>query len=295
MKLRHIASNLKYAFKAVVLGRPYPYLTSVVVTDKCNLDCDYCLSKNNGVVNASYDELSDYMKDAYSRGVRYIYFSGGEPTVWTDNGKNLKDLVKASFDIGFLDAFIATNGTNPLDIKECLYYISMDGPSYVHDKIKMNSFGRIIRNIEKSKSDRLFLTMTLTRENHIYLEEFAREAASIGRVKGMLLNFFTGDEKLNLRFGFTREEKNRIVERILRLKKDGAPFHVSNSALEAVRNNNWPRPMTALELYFNKKSYVCCRDVGNNEICANCGYVTCIEIAQIMRLRPDAILAMLKL
>jgi len=295
MKLPHIAHNLKYAFNAVVLGRPYPYLTGVVITDRCNLDCNYCLSKNKGVVHAGFDELTTYMRDAYNRGVRYIYFTGGEPTLWTDNGKNLKGLTKAAFDIGFFDVFIATNGTSPLDIPECLYYISMDGPRIIHNAIKNNSFDKIIENINHSSSDRVFLTITLTRENHMHLEAFAHEVIGMKRVKGVLVNFFTGETKRYNLLGLSQGEKKIVIDRLLALKKTGFPLHVSASSLKAAIRNDWPRPIPALELYFNRQVFVCCRDVGNESICYNCGYVSCIEVAQIMRLSPGAILSMLRI
>ena len=45
-----------YGFKTFVLKKELPYLFGLVITDKCNLNCFYCESKNNGQYHFSYEK-----------------------------------------------------------------------------------------------------------------------------------------------------------------------------------------------------------------------------------------------
>jgi hypothetical protein len=42
-------------------------------------------------------------------------------------------------------------------------------------------------------------------------------------------------------------------------------------------------------------AYDCCRDVDNPAVCENCGYANCVEVAQILALRPSALFQVLKI
>jgi hypothetical protein len=42
-------------------------------------------------------------------------------------------------------------------------------------------------------------------------------------------------------------------------------------------------------------TFTCCRDVVNPDVCANSGYTNCVEVSQILNLRPSAIMQVLKM
>lgn len=283
-------SHVDYAVRTLVLRKRIPYMIGIILTDKCNLNCVHCLGKNKGQVHCAYDEAAAAMQEAFSRGNRYVYFSGGEPHLWKDTGHTLGDLISLAKDIGFFDVFVATNGTHPLTRKDCLYYISIDGVPEVHDEIRGESFRAIMKNIEDSPSRRIYVTITITKRNHLILEEFARDIAEIGKVRGILINFFTGDDYHVEDHGLSPDEKSRVIDSLIKLKHEGLPFEISYSALEAIRKNDWKRPIASLELFLNGRVYTCCRDYGQQEICNNCGYGECVEISQILKLRPDALM-----
>lgn len=294
MKFNELTSHAAYAVRTLILRQSIPYMIGMVLTDKCNLNCVHCLGKNKGEVDCTYDEVETALKEAYARGNRYVYFTGGEPHCWEDKKWRFEDLVILANQIGFFDAFVATNGTFPLSLKDCLYYISVDGPAELHDQIRGRSYETIMENIADSASDRNYVTFTVTKKNSAFLEEFARGIVKNKKVKGILINFFTGTDSNVQLHGLSPEEKGNVIDLIVKLKKQGLPFQISGSALEALRKNNWRRPISSLELFLNGKVFTCCRDVGNQEICNNCGYGECVEISQILELKPDAIMRVFK-
>lgn len=82
---------------------------------------------------------------------------------------------------------------------------------------------------------------------------------------------------------------HRAVDAIEALQERGVPFCISRAALETMRRNDWPRPLPYVEMYCNGTIHTCCRDVGNPDVCAHCGYGINMEITQILRLRPGAL------
>lgn len=294
MNSKVLFSHIKYAADTLLLRKPRSYMIGMIITDRCNLNCIHCLGRNKGLIHSSYKEIAVEMKRAYARGNRYIYFSGGEPHCWEDGDHNFHDLIKLAKTIGYFDIFVATNGTFPLTMKDCLYYISIDGPVDIHNQIRCGSYNTVMTNIDNSLSGRNYVTFTVTKKNFKFIEEFAREISAISKIKGIYINFFTGDDEQVNAYGLTRCEKESAINTIIRLKREGLPFEISYSALESIRRNNWKRPLSAVEVFLNGKIYSCCRHHGNDEVCKNCGFGETVEISQIMRLRPDAVMRLFK-
>jgi sulfatase maturation enzyme AslB (radical SAM superfamily) len=138
-------SWLSYGFKTFILKNEQPYLFGMVITDRCNLNCFYCESKNSGRYHFSYDHAKATIEDAYKRGHRSLYFTGGEPMVWEDKGHTIEELIQFSRKTGFLEIFIFTNGTIPLNIKHCNYIVTVDGPKEIHNKIRDNTCDKILK------------------------------------------------------------------------------------------------------------------------------------------------------
>ena len=51
------------------------------------------------------------MQWLYAEGVRILFFYGGEPFLWRNQGHTLRDLVIEAKQIGFLLVNVVTNGT----------------------------------------------------------------------------------------------------------------------------------------------------------------------------------------
>ena len=73
------------------------------------------------------------------------------------------------------------------------------------------------------------------------------------------------------------------------LREQGYPIVLSRAAYRALRNNDWKRPISQIQLYTKDRLFTCCRDIGNPSVCENCGYANCVEISQILALKPSAL------
>lgn len=290
-----IANWLGYGFKTFVLRKELPYLFGLVITDKCNLDCFYCESKNSGLYHFTYSEALRVIKEAYERGHRSLYFTGGEPMVWEDGGHSLSELVDYAGKLGFLEIFIFTNGTIPLTLKGCKYIVTVDGPKEVHDSIRSKTYDLVIKNARESVTESVFASITFSKANAQYLDEFVKETAALGIFKGISFNFLTHCPEIVEEHGLVQKEKEILLERIWELKKQGYPIVLSRAAYKALLKNNWKRPIPQIELGTNKKIFTCCRDIDNPSVCDNCGYVNCVEISQILALKPSAMMQVMKM
>jgi MoaA/NifB/PqqE/SkfB family radical SAM enzyme len=281
---------MRYGFNTFVLGRKIPYLFGLEVSDRCNLDCFYCEGKNKGRYHFTYDQACEALEDAYLRGHRALYFTGGEPMIWEDGGRSMADLVQHAKDLGFNEIFIYTNGTRPLKISHCKYFVTVDGPRAVHNRIRGGTYDQIMENVRTAVTPAVFASITLTAANVDHLETYVREITETKLFAGICFNLLTHWPDIVARYGFSITERKAVLDRVWALKRQGYPIILSAAAYHALKNNDWKRP---LPHFFNDTAtteiYTCCRDVGNKAICDNCGYVNCAEVSQILALKPSAI------
>ena len=64
--------------------KPLPIWTHLWVTEKCNLDCDYCYVSDNDSEDPSTEDLMERIDHAADLGSAVIAFMGGEPTLRHD-------------------------------------------------------------------------------------------------------------------------------------------------------------------------------------------------------------------
>jgi len=277
-----------YGFKTFVLKKELPYLFGLVITDKCNLNCFYCESKNSGQYHFSYKQAKDTIDDAYQRGHRSIYFTGGEPMIWEDNSHSLEELIKYAREVGFLEVFIFTNGTFPLTIEQCNYIVTIDGPKKIHDQIRNNSYELVLKNVENAVTKAVFASITFSKANYQYLEQFVKDVTETQLFQGISFNLLTHWPEIVAEQGVSPEERKHLLDKIWTLKKEGYPIVLSKAAYKGLRNNNWKRPIPQIELGTRDRIFTCCRDVDNPTVCENCGYANCVEVAQILAMKPSA-------
>jgi Fe-coproporphyrin III synthase len=293
MKFRHYLGALSYAFQIFVLKRKLPYLVGMVITDHCNLACFYCNS--SGRFQFSYHQAKDALLQAYKRGNRTLYFTGGEPMIWQDGTAHLSDIVHYAHKLGFQEIFIFTNGTIPLTIPHCSYIVTIDGPKHIHEQIRQNSYTGIIDNVRQAVTSKIFASITVTQANAAYLDDYVKEICALDIFCGISFNFLTQKPEIVRQYGFLPGDRTYILDKIWGLKQAGYPIVLSRAAYLAMRNNDWRRPIRQIELCTPDKTYTCCRDVGNPEVCVNCGYANCVEVSQILDLKPSAIMQVLKM
>ena len=69
----------------------------------------------------------------------------------------------------------------------------------------------------------------------------------------------------------------------------------TRAAYQALRANDWKRPIPQIELGTRDRVFTCRRDVENPSVCATCGYANCVEVSQILALKPSAIWQVMRL
>ncbi len=287
--------HTRYAFRTYVLRQELPYLFGLVITDLCNLDCFYCESKNSGGYHFSLEQALHTLEEAYGRGHRSLYFTGGEPMLWEDGGRGLAFLVDHARSLGFADIYIFTNGTVPLDIAGCSYIVTIDGPKEVHDRIRGGTYERVVQNVREAVTPAIFASITFNRDNVEFCERFVREISELHLFRGISFNLLTHWPEIVASHGIAGDERVELLDRLWRLKREGYPIAVSRAAYRALRSNRWKRPIPQIELGTRDRIFTCCRDVDNPEVCATCGYASCVEVAQILALKPSALWQVLRL
>ena len=286
--MKRYASYFRYALETFVLRRTRPYLFILVIGDKCNLNCFYCDSQNSGMYDLDYDSAANLLKSAYARGNRALVLTGGEPMLWRSNGATLVDIVKLASDIGFFDIAVFTNGTFPLVAEGCRYIVTVDGTREIHESIRPGTYDLIHQHAREAKGP-VMASITLTKANAPYLEQIVESIASAGCFRAITFNLLTHRPDVLARLGVCGKDRQQLLDRIWRLKRDGYPIMLSRAAFRALRTNSWKRPIAQIELGTRQQMFTCCRDVVHPEVCDNCGYSSCVEISQILRGRPSAL------
>lgn len=264
----------------------------IVITDRCNLNCAGCRVANNNGTEISFKQIEKVLRDFYSNGIRSLYIEGGEPFLWRDGDKDLEDILILARKKGFHFTSIYTNGTLPLRSSADVLFVSLDGPKEINDMLRGGGYDKIMENIRSSKHKKIIINCTINSRNHEHIEEFCRTIKTIPQIKGIFFFFHTpyyGKDELFL----THKERRKIIKRILALKNKYRILN-SRSVLMAAFRNDWNRPLYTCELYAEGKTYKCCRSIGNDDVCRECGYLAGPELSSILRLNPGAILEALK-
>ena len=290
-----LASHLAYAIRTVILRQRRPYLFGLVITDACNLDCYYCESKNSGRYHYTADAARAALRAAYARGHRALYFTGGEPMLWTDDGCDLADMVRYARALGFHEVFVFTNGTVPLTIPACSYIVTLDGTRATHDRIRGGTYDAILRNVAQAGTTAVFASITFTKSNLSCLDTFVDEITALGLFRGISFNLLTHWPAVVAEHGVSGPARVALLDRLWALKQQGYPIVLSRAAYQALRNNDWARPIPLIELGTRDRVFACCRDVDNPSVCATCGYANCVEVSQILAWKPSAILQALRM
>jgi len=156
------ANKLTTTFLSSQQHRPLPYLMDIAVTDKCNLNCDFCsfVGKEKKEPIFSKKELIDVINEAVMMGVSSVNFVGGEPLLRSDlsevirsidqkntitgiftNGYFLEEKARELKKAGLTSVKVSIDSANPLE----------------HDKRRSKNglFEKAIRGLIKAKKEGL--------------------------------------------------------------------------------------------------------------------------------------------
>lgn len=256
-----------------------PLIGSIILTDKCNLSCRHCAVSNITSVIYPHAQITSEMNTLFREGVLILFFYGGEPFLWEDQGASLKTLVAEARKIGFLLVNVVTNGTLGLELPEAdAVMVSLDGIRENHNTIRGNTYDTVLENIRNSSTDNIYIYMAINQINKGDIEAVCTIARDTPHVRAVSFNFHTpypGTEYLQL----SREEKHNCCSRIAQQMDEGYPVLNIKSALPYIADNVIRSPCRQCVIMENGQEWLCGRCIEIGGLCGNCGYFFAAEFS----------------
>lgn len=293
--LKNIKSLSVFFLRTKLLRQKVPLLASFKLLYQCNLSCLVCpyhLRKKEENACIDFDSAVEVMNHLKERGCQIIVFEGGEPLMWKDREHSFSDLVSYAKE-KFMCTAVTTNGTFLLDVPTDIVWVSIDGIREIHNRLRSNSFDRVIENIRNTSHKKVFVHFTANRLNQHNIEKLFTELNAIKTVKGITLQlvypYNQGEKDLSL----SREERKTVIEKAIKLKKEGMPVLNSTGRLKAMIDNTWkchdgilinvdPDASITSGCYVKNRGKVYCKD---------CGFTPVAEASGALDLRPGSLFA----
>lgn len=283
MELRSLLQLAYVGATTILLKRKRPLVGSIILTDKCNLACKHCAVSNITSIIYPYAQIRAEMQGLYTEGVRILFFYGGEPFLWRNQGRTLRDLVIEAKQIGFLLVNVVTNGTLQVDLPEAdLVMVSLDGGKEKHNAIRGETYDRILANIEQASKENVCLYMAINQINKGDIKAVCETAVRTKNVKAVSFNFHTpypGTEQLKL----SRADKQVCADKIAQLIDAGYPILNLKSALPYIVDNTFSTPCYQCVVVENGGKCVCGRCIGIEGLCAECGFFFAAEFSLLFK------------
>ena len=287
-----LAFYTSFVWRFVVLRRPEPLIYGIALTDRCNLACQGCRVSNTGRPDMAWERLVDTMRSAWRRGFRELYFGGGEPLLWRDGTLTLEDAILEAKRIGFFHVHVYTNGTLGLDTSADLVWVSMDGLPATFELRRGDHFNQVEDAVRQGQHPKVAIIYVIDRLTAAGIEPFLRWVQDTKfPVIGVMFYFHTpyyGRDELFLNC----QERLPIIDQLLAYLRNGLPIINSRAGLLALQSGDWQRRLPVAYVADVDGEFVCCR--ASDDVCADCGYAACTELTEFQRLRPSAILGMLR-
>jgi MoaA/NifB/PqqE/SkfB family radical SAM enzyme len=265
-----------------------PFIAGMVLNNECNLKCSQCFLQSEEKNSLTFQQISDGLDELYTRGIRSIAITGGEPFMWKDGKHNLNDIISLMYKKKFLVTSVYTNGTFAINTITDNVFVSIDGNETTTNKLRGPIFNNVINNIKGSKHPQIFINYTINSKNHQEIEQFCQYIKAIPNIKGIFFYFYTPYNSIDDLF-LSRDKKIEIAKNLILLKNK---YKILNSfaALKDFINDNWNRPSDVCLVYSDKGEIVsCCRAIKNKEACDNCGYLGYLEVIDITKFKMSAI------
>ena len=281
-----------FVWRYVILQRQEPLIYGIALTDRCNLACLGCHVSNTGRPDMTWNQLVTIMQDAWKRGYRELYFSGGEPMLWRDADHTIKDAIAEAKQTGFFHVHVYTNGLLGIETSADLIWVSMDGLPGVFDKRRGDHFHQVEHAVRTCLHPKVAVIYVIDRNTEEGIEPFLQWVTETKfPIIGVMFYFHTpyyGRDELFL----TAEERAPIIDRLLGCVDARLPILNSKASLLALKSGNWPRrPKIASVVDVDGES-ICCR--ASDEAYKDCGYTACIELVEFQRLRLSAVIGMMR-
>ncbi|MGA1842460.1 MAG: radical SAM protein [bacterium] len=236
MKTAWFFCFLKYYIMTRYFGKRNPLLAGFKITHKCNLKCHHCPFWHQNLPQMRFLEIKEILRSLHDMGIRILLIEGGEPFLWRDGDYTLQDVVHEAKKY-FYSVGVTTNGTISTDVDSNSLWVSLDGLKDTHNRIRgQEIFDTVIKNIESCKHPNLYVNTTINKINWQEIPELVKFIK--GKVKGMTIQFYYPYKKTDPLL-LTNEQRIKVLDELIKLKKEGWPVVNSFKALESLKNNNW--------------------------------------------------------
>ncbi|MDR0611892.1 MAG: radical SAM protein, partial [Dysgonamonadaceae bacterium] len=213
-----------------------------------------------------------------------------------DNDKDLNSLIRLAKKTGYYSTTITTNAQLPFTGSEAdSIWVSLDGTGEFQDAIRgKGAFDRLVKNIETSRHPHLSVNMVINSLNYTSVEETIEFAKNNPHIRLISLNFHTpyeGTEDLFLDW----DKRVEVIDLIIRKKKAGYPVMNSVSGLKLMKSNKFKKQCRVTDFVLPDGTYLpeCPGSLAG--VCDRCGFAMSGEMYAVMHLKPDTILAGMKL
>lgn len=289
--MSRIAYLAKYYLKSKFLNEKRAILAGMKITHKCTLKCRQCPYWQRPVPDLSWGKIVLLLPEMYSKGIRILILEGGEPLLWKDESHTVGDIVREAKKY-FFSVGVTTNGTLPLDVDTDIIWVSIDGLKETHDRLRGKSFERIIENIKASKHPKIIANITVNKLNQHEIIPLVKFLAPL--VQGITMQFFYPyQESEDLLLSW--EERAKVLDTFIDLKKAGYSISDSVAALEALKKNTWTCEGWMIanvepDGTFDQGCYLKNRTTDENP-CELCGFAAHTEISLAYQFNLQAIMA----
>lgn len=295
--IREIVYLPLWYLKNVVFGAHHPLQTVIAITDVCNLRCRHCAPEAHACTGMKpYRMIQEELEYSYRMGSRFVDFEGGEPTLWHDGDYVLNDLYRLAKEIGFFSCTLTTNAQQSFaDTWADSVWVSVDGYREYHEQMRgPGTWEKLEKNIRECGLRHVSINMVITALNKDSVEDVIDFARSNPAIESISLNFLTpypGTEELLLSW----EERCRMIDLIIEKKKKGYPVMNSISGLRLMKKQEFRRAcwISNFILMDGTRLQECPGKV--LDLCENCGFCMAGEMAAVVHLKPDTLLAGVKL
>jgi sulfatase maturation enzyme AslB (radical SAM superfamily) len=244
----------------------------------------------------SYDHIREELEYSYRLGARFVDFEGGEPTIWRDGEYDLNSLIRLSKEIGFYSATITTNALLPFKgSKADSIWVSLDGLGDYHDDIRgKGSYERLVENIAGSGHPALSVNMVINSRNYQSVTETIEFAAANPHIQSISLNFHTPYSTTADLF-LDWDTRSEVIDKIIELKKKGYPIMNSVSGLKLMKHNRFKKQCWVTNFIMADSTRFSECPGKTAGVCDQCGFSMAGEMRSVFTLKPDTILAGMRL
>ena len=293
-KLNQVLYLARFAIKSRLSNKyKKPLICGFKLTNRCTLKCLHCpFWRNTQTIELEYRKIEEILKKLHADGVKIVIFEGGEPLIWKDEkeNKNINDIITMAKEL-FFYVGVTTNGTLPLNnINPDIIFVSIDGLKKTHDEIRGKSFDRIIENISLNKNrKKIIANICISSINYPEIGELIKFLNDL--VYGITIQFFYPYSNVPYQV-IEKNNKEKLLNELLRLKKEGFKLLDSTSCLKKMVSNTW-RCRNFLVSSVDpdgKINYGCyLKNRVENISCSECGFAAHCEISLAYDLNLSAL------